>query len=231
MIRRFFIMLATVVCATSAQAQIPVTDGASIAKSVANQVESVTYFKQQIDQLRSQVQQAQQMYQNVVGTRDIAGILNDKLAQQYLPSNLQQSYQQVRSGQGAAAGISGNLNDIVRANQARDCAAYGDASVQARCKAEWQGQAMNQYVGESGYARASADIDDLQQFVTRIQATGDPKAMQDLQARIQLSQVKVQAEVSKLQYLQQAEKARDEMNRRNSIDNTVKMLKPGMMRF
>lgn len=231
MIRRIYLAFAAFLCAANVHAQIPVTDGASIANNIANQVERVAYYKEQIDRLRDQITQAERMYKNVAGTRDIAGILKDKLVQQYLPTDLQQVYQQVRNGRGASAGISGNLNDIVRMNQARDCALYGDASVQARCKAEWQGYAMNQYVGETGYAHATADIDDLEQFVTKIQATADPKAMQDLQARIQLSQVKVQAEMNKLQYLQQAEKAREEMGRRNSIDNTVKMLQPGMIRF
>jgi type IV secretion system protein VirB5 len=171
------------------------------------------------------------MYTNVVGKRDIAGIMSDKLAQQYLPADLQQIAQLVRSGKGASSGISGNLDDIVRMNQARDCALYGAPATQARCKAEWQSYAMKQYVGETGYSRATSEINDLTQFVDRIKDTEDPKAMQDLQARIQLSQVKVQAEMNKLQYLQQAEKAREEMSRRNSIDNTVKMLKPGMVRF
>lgn len=230
MIRPFLIAIAALVCAPAVQAQIPVTDGAAISKSIVNQVESVSYYKNQIDQLKSQLEQAQRMYSNVVGKRDIGGLLSDKLVQQYLPSDLQKTYQQVRGGKGAS-GISGDLNDIVRMNQARDCATYGAPSVQARCKAEWQSYAMNQYVGEKGYERAAAEIDDMQRFVDSIKNTEDPKAMQDLQARIQLNQVKVQTEMNKLQYLQQAEKAREDMNRRNAVDNTVRMLKPGMIRF
>ncbi len=230
MIRHILITTAAALFVSGAHAQIPVTDGVALTTRIANQVENIAYYKDQLDQLRDQVRAAERMYKNTVGTRDIAGLLNDKLVQQYLPSDLQQTMQQLRGGK-APAGISGNLNDIVRMNQARDCATYGDPATQARCKAEWQSYAMKQYVGETGYAKATAEIDDLQRYVDKIKDTPDPKAMQDLQARIQLSQIKVQAETSKLQYLQQAEKAREEMTRRNSIDNTVKMLKPGMIRF
>lgn len=230
MIRHNLIFVAAALSVSCAHAQIPVTDGASLAKNIVSHVENIAYYKDQLSQLRNQVEAAERMYKNTVGRRDIAGLLNDKLVKQYLPSDLQQTMQQLRGGK-APAGISGNLNDIVRMNQARDCAQYGSATTQARCKAEWQTYAMNQYVGETGYAKATSEIDDLQRYVDKIKTTEDPKAMQDLQARIQLSQIKVQAEMSKLQYLQQAQKAREEMTRRNSIDNTVKMLKPGMIRF
>ena len=229
MIRNFLIAAGSAMFFAAAHAQIPVTDGAALGNNIIHHVENIAYYKDQLDQLRGQVEAAERMYKNTVGKRDIAGLLNDKLVQQYLPPDLQQTIQQIRSGK--VSGISGSLKDIVRMNQARDCALYGDPTVQARCKAEWQSYAMNQYVGETGYAKATAEIDDLQRYVDTIKSTEDPKAMQDLQARIQLSQIKVQAEVSKLQYLQQAQKAREEMDRRNSIDKTVKMLKPGMIRF
>lgn len=230
MLRRIVFTLAATLATSTAFAQIPVTDGASIAKNVLNHVESLEQYKQQLDNMRDQLKEAQRMYKSVAGTRDIAGLMNDKLVNQYLPADLQQTYRQVRSGKGAA-GISGNLNDIVKMNQARDCALYGSPAVKARCKAEWESYAMNQHVGEAGYERAVAEIDQLQNFVNTIKNTEDPKAMQDLSARIQLNQVKVQAEMNKLQYLQQAEKAREDMRRRNTIDNSVRMLKPGMVRF
>ena len=61
----------------AARAQIPVTDGASIAQSVAQQVETIAKWKLQYDQMVSQIDQAKQQYESLTGSRGLGNIMND----------------------------------------------------------------------------------------------------------------------------------------------------------
>lgn len=213
-------------------AQIPVTDGVSIVTQVTNQVESVAKYAQQINQLKQQLKQTEDTYKSLHGLRDVGSLLNNELVRQNMPPEYQKALRQLQAGKGGSLkGISGSLNDIVKQYQARPCTDYAAANMQAQCKARWQTQAMNQYVGESGYEQSAKNIQNLQQFVDKIQTTPDAKGLQDLQARIQVEQVKLQNEQMKLQTIQQMQKTKEEMERTNAIDNTVKSLKPGTIRF
>jgi type IV secretion system protein VirB5 len=213
-------------------AQIPVTDGVHIATSIANQVESVAKYAQQITQLKQQLQQTQATYNSLHGLRDVGSLMNNELVKQNMPPEYQKALNALKDGKGGSlSGISGSLNDIVKKNQARACSDYDAPNMQAQCKAKWQANAMNQYVGESGYEQSAKNIQNLQQFVDKIQSTPDAKGLQDLQARINVEQVKLQNEQMKLNTIQQMQKAKEEMERTNAIDNTVKSLKPGTIRF
>jgi type IV secretion system protein VirB5 len=55
-------------------AQIPVTDGAAIARHTASQVETIAKWKMQYDQMVSQIDQQKQQYQSVTGTRNLGNI-------------------------------------------------------------------------------------------------------------------------------------------------------------
>lgn len=232
MVRQLALAAALAVVMANGTAQIPVTDGASIANNIASHVESLAKYAEQIAQMKAQLDQAKQLYNQLNGLRDVGGLMNDKLLQQYLPPDYQAAYNALRNGKaGSLSGISGSLNDILKMYQARDCGQYGAAAVQARCRADWQDRSMQQYVGETGYQQAARNIQDLQAFVDRIKGTPDAKALQDLQARIAVEQVKLQNEQWKLNAVAQMQKAQEEMKRTNAIDNTVKSMKPGMIHF
>jgi type IV secretion system protein VirB5 len=214
------------------QAQIPVTDGVNLTNNIANHVESLAKYTKQITELQRQLTQAKQTYDSLNGLRDVGGLMNNELVKQNLPPEYQKSLEQLKAGKGGSlSGISGTLNDIVKKNQARPCTEYKAANVQAQCKARWQKNAMNKYVGDSGYEQAAKNIADLQKFVDKIKSTPDAKGMQDLQARIGVEQAKLASEKIKLDTLMEATKVDQEIERQNSIDNTVKSLKPGTVRF
>ncbi len=65
----------TVACSVflsnSTYAQIPVTDGASIAQQVAAQVETIAKWKMQYDQMTSQINQMKQQYESLTGSRNL----------------------------------------------------------------------------------------------------------------------------------------------------------------
>ncbi|HYD60586.1 MAG TPA: P-type DNA transfer protein VirB5 [Noviherbaspirillum sp.] len=202
------------------------------ATAMANQIVNVSKYIEQINQLKSQLKQSKELFDNLNGLRNVGNLMKDELLKQYLPPEFQKAYQQLKSGKGGSlSGISGTLNEIVKAHQARNCSQYGTQAAQADCRATWQNHAMNQYVGEAGYEQAAKNIQNLEAFISKIQSSPDSKSLQDLQARIAVEQVKLQNEHMKLQTIAHMQKAQEDMRRQNSIDNTVKMLKPGMIRF
>ena len=70
-------------------AQIPVTDGASIAQQVAAQVETIAKWKMQYDQMMSQIEQAKQQYESLTGSRGLGNIMNNPALRDYLPGDWQ----------------------------------------------------------------------------------------------------------------------------------------------
>ena len=74
---------------SAAFAQIPVTDGASIAKQIANQVETIQKWKLQYDQMMSQIDQAKQQYESLTGSRGLGNVMNDPSLRDYLPNDWQ----------------------------------------------------------------------------------------------------------------------------------------------
>ena len=72
-----------------AHAQIPVTDGASIAQQAAAQVETIAKWKLQYDQMMSQIDQAKQQFESLTGSRGLGTIMNNAALRDYLPNNWQ----------------------------------------------------------------------------------------------------------------------------------------------
>ena len=217
----------------SAQAQIPVTDGAAIATAQANSAAAIAKYVEQIVQLKAQLDQAKMMFDNLNGLRNIGGLMQNQLLSQYLPPDFQQAYNALKSGQGGSmAGVSGSLNQIASMYQAQNCNQYATAQAQAGCRSAWQTYSMNQYIGEQGYQQSAQNIQNLQSFVDSIKQSPDAKSMQDLQARISVEQVKLQNEQLKLQTVQMMMKAQEDRRKQNASDNTVRMLQGnGAIRF
>lgn len=214
-------------------AQIPVTDGAHIIETVVGHAETMIEYGKQIAEMKRQLTQAKEQFDSLNGLRDIGGLLKDELLRQTLPPDLRQAMEQLQRGQGGplSGGISGSLAEITKKNQAHPCSSYKAVSVQKECERAWQTQSMDHYVGDVGYKQAADNIKNLEKFVDSIKNSKDPKSLQDLQARINVEQVRIQNEQVKLQAISMMQKSREDIQRRNSIDNTVKSLKPGFIRM
>ena len=209
-------------CAVAtAQAALPVTVDADFTASTNQAVNIVQYVKQ-VAMLEQQYQQLQQTYNTLNGLRNTGNLLNNNLLAQYLPADYQRALAALKSGQGGSlSGISGSLNQIAASNQAQSCSAsYSDPAAVAKCNQVWQTLAMNKYVGQAGYAQSAANIAQLQQFVGAITTTSDPKALQDLQARIHLQAIKQQEEATKLNTIAMMQKADEDMTRARNAQST-----------
>ena len=217
--RLLFGVVASVGLVGGAGAQIPVTVTSDIPATM-NQIETIMKWTEQLRSMSDQLDQMRQVYGTLQGMRNLGSLMNNDLLTQYLPQDYVGSVKALRSGGGSFAGISGSLNDIMRANQLRSCAELNsDATMRATCTQQWQQLALQKQIGDMGYRKAAENIRNLQTFVSSINSSTDVKAINEVQARIQVETVRMQNEQIKLSTIQAMEEADRRLQQQSAIDN------------
>lgn len=204
-------ILAVGIAASSAAfAQIPVTDGASISKSVENQIETMAKWKMQYDQMVSQIDQMKQQYAAVTGARGMGELFNNPQLRDYLPQDWQGVYDSVKSG--GYAGLSGRAASIYDNNKVYD-ACTGFVSTEQRTNYEAQAVkgAQDKAFALDAYDAAKNRLSQIDQLMQQINQTQDPKAIAELQGRIAAEQAMIQNEQTKLQMYQMVAAAEDRL--------------------
>jgi type IV secretion system protein VirB5 len=205
--------------ACGAYAQVPVTVTSDIPATV-NQMQTIAKWGEQLSSMSKQLDQMRQVYGTLQGSRNLGNLMNNDLLVQYLPQDYVGAAQSLRNGSGSFSGISGSLNDIVRANQMKSCAELNsDASMRTACTQQWQQLALQKQIGDMGYRKASENIRNLQTFVGSINASTDQKAISEVQARIQVETVRMQNEQIKLSTIRAMEEADRRLQQQSAIDN------------
>lgn len=205
---------------SSAHAGIPVIDGANLAQSI----QQVLAWAQQYQQMAEQIQQAQQQlqqlettYQSMTGSRGLGSLLNNPGLPQYLPDEWKTVYQSASGG--GYSGISGALSQILADEQLVGSVAAIEQQIMQRSR---EAAATDKAIGLRAYDGAKARLTQIEVLMGQINGTSDPKAIAELQARIQAEQAAINNEATKLQMiamLQQAEQRlideqRTQLNRR-----------------
>jgi type IV secretion system protein VirB5 len=201
--------IASTMFGTSANAQIPVTDGASIAQDIMSQVETMAKWKEQYDQMTQQIDQLKQQYQAITGTRGLGDILNNPSLSSYLPAEWQQVYNQVR--QGGYAGLTGSARSIF--DQAKVFERCGSlrGSEKIICESDSAKSSQDLAFANEAYDNATRRLDQINGLMRRINSTTDQKAIAELQARIASEQNAIQNEATKLQMFSVVAQANDRM--------------------
>ena len=219
LVRKLLGGLACLCFAGAASAQIPVTVTSDF-PAMFNQLETIGKWTEQLKSMSQQLDQMKQVYGTLQGSRNLGNLMNNDLLTQYLPQDYVGAAKALQSGGGSFAGISGSLNDIVRANQLKSCAELNsDASMRTQCNLQWQQLALQKEIGDMGYRKASENIQNLQTFVGSINASTDAKAIAEVQARIQVETVRMQNEQMKLSTIQQMEEADRRLQQQSAIDS------------
>lgn len=217
-------ILAVGIAATSAAfAQIPVTDGASIAKSVENQIETMAKWKMQYDQMVSQIDQMKQQYAAVTGARGMGELFNNPQLRDYLPQDWQDVYDSVKSG--GYAGLSGRAESIYNDNKAYDaCAGSTSNEQRMNCEAQAVKGAQDKAFALDAYDAAKNRLSQIDQLMQQINQTQDPKAIAELQGRIAAEQAMIQNEQTKLQMYQMVAAAEDRLQEQRQREINAKVL-------
>jgi type IV secretion system protein VirB5 len=197
---------------TITHAQIPVTDGASIAQQVTAQIETIAKWKLQYEQMMSQIDQAKQQYESLTGSRGLGTIMNNAALRDYLPNDWQGVYGSVKSG--GYSGLSGRGQSVYNANKIYDsCTQLKIAQQRLSCEAQAVKGAQDKGFALDAYGAAKSRINQIDQLMAKINDTPDPKAIAELQARIATEQANIQNEQTKLQLYSMVAAAEDRIQK------------------
>lgn len=179
-------------------AGIPVFDAANVAQAIS----SVTQLKAQLDQQK-------QIFQSMNGARGMGQLLNNPALRNYLPADWQKVYDGL--AQGGYSGLTGSAMAILKAN-GLNCTAF-NSTQRALCERQAGKDAQDKAFGLDAYEQANRRIDQIEGLMNQINQTGDPKAIAELNARIQAENALIQNEQIKLQMFTQLSQAEDKLIR------------------
>ncbi|WP_249040875.1 P-type DNA transfer protein VirB5 [Marilutibacter maris] len=200
MIKIVVVMVVLTVAGRSsmANAQIPVTDTASITTRAAEHAENLAKYVEQITQLKSQLEQLEQQTTALTGSRNLGEVFNNPQLRDYLPQDWQGVYDSVKNG--GYEGLTGAAAGILRQNQVFDaCASVKIAEQKRTCEASAAKSSQDMAFASGAYEAAQKRLDQIGQLMGQINQTTDPKAIAELQGRIASEQAMIANEQTKLQ--------------------------------
>lgn len=184
-----------------ALAQIPVTDGASIAQQIAQQVETIAKWKIQYDQMKAQIEQAEKQFESMTGSRNLGQILNDPKFRNTLPQDWQAAYDNIKDS--GVKGLAGRGKDIYEQNKVFDsCAFIKEEQEKLNCEAMAVKPSQDKAFALDAYDKAKDRITQIEQLMAKINDTPDQKAIAELQGRIAAEQATLQNEQTRIQLYQ-----------------------------
>jgi len=207
----FTAALFSLLFASTANAQIPVTDAKSIATQIEQQLETIAKWKLQYDQMVTQINQMKQQYTALTGARGLGDILNNPALREYLPEDWQGVYDAVKNG--GYAGLSGQAQSIYEENKIYDsCAHLGISEARKACEAQAVKASHYKASALAAYDKTKDRLDQINQLMQRINTTEDPKSIAELQGRIAAEQAMIQNEQTRLQLFQMVSEAETQIN-------------------
>lgn len=197
--KKFIRILALVLGLSSAGqafAGIPVIDAANIAQAI----KQVAAWKQQYQQMMDQYNQMQQQYQSLTGSRGFSSLLNGPAYQQarrMLPPDAQQVLDLAKGG--SYGNLASSISAIKKAATTLDKGAFSSEAAAKQWDADMSLAATNKALSMQAYTDSGQRLQTLEGMILQISQTQDPKAIAELQARIQAEQAIIQNEQNKIQ--------------------------------
>jgi type IV secretion system protein VirB5 len=215
----FLIAAASAMAPLHARAGMPVIDFAAIA-SLTQQLmawqEQLSGMQKQYEQLQQAKDQLAQTHGAMTGNRGMEQLLpTSDAARNYLPPSYDELMKTVQGKSTGYAGIADQVQAIMKAQSILSGAQMQSLSPEMREIVEQGRQASALFGGltQSAYQHTSQRFSALQQLIHRIGSAHDPKAIQDLQARIQSEQAMLMNEQTKLQSLYQIARSEEAAHR------------------
>ena len=187
---------------------IPVIDATSLADRNTKHIETILKWKTQYDQMVSQINQLKAEYDSMTGSRGLGQIMNSDEFKSYLPSDWQDVYDAVRDG--GYEGLTGTAKDVYEENRVYDaCAIFTVEQQRIACEARAVKPSQDKGFALDAYEKAKGRLSQIDQLMTQIDATTDPKEIAELQARIASEQNMIANEQTKLKLYQMVAEAED----------------------
>lgn len=195
--KRFFASITFALFAlvgNTAQAGIPVIDGANLVQAV----QQVLAWQQQYQQMVQQYQQLQQQYASITGSRGLGNILNNQALQGVVPADVSTVYQAIQ--QGGGQGLTGAAQAIRNATKVYDCQGRTGTDL-STCQAFLNTNSQSQAYSQGASNLLTQRVSQIQSLQDQINSTSDPKAIAELQARLTAEVAQVNNDANRLAVL------------------------------
>ena len=207
--------------APTAQAQIPVTDAASLTEQITLRDEQAMKWAVQIDEMRLQYQQLKNSYESLTKARNLGDIFDDPLLRSYLPEEWVALYDQINKfGYNAMTQAQRN---IYASNQAFDaCKRIKDEDERLTCEALAIQAAVKKghlVPAVQMIAKRSLQIKELQK---RMAETEDMKEAAEIQGRISAEQAQIVNTQTEMQLFQQESAVEKELLEQRAYEQGAK---------
>jgi type IV secretion system protein VirB5 len=194
--------------------------------AITQLIQEVSYWKQQIQAMSSQLNQLQSTYNAMTGNRGMQNLLPQTAQQRnYLPANWQGLMATLNGLSGSYSVLATQLNSTLATNAILTPAQLSRLSPQeqAQLQSSRNSAALMQATSQQALQSSSQRFVTLQQLINAIPSATDQKGALDLQARIAAEQTMLLNEQTKIQTLNQAlqadERARQQRAQELSISN------------
>lgn len=174
---------------------IPVYDNANLLKAIEQVMNDITQIANQVEQ----IQRLQSQIDSINGQRLLGAVANDPRLRNYVPANAFTALNAVHgSGYSGLTATARQLRDAARVYNCEDRMADARTACEAALAMPYQQKGLLQDAMQSAAGRL-AQIDAL---MDEIDATADQKAIEEIQARVQLENAQLAHEASQIQMLQ-----------------------------
>lgn len=173
---------------------IPVFDAANY----ANMIQTITAWQQQIAAMKQQYDQAMTQYQALTGIRGYGNLLSNPTLQQFLPSDVRNLYTAVNS-KNPFITLNTSAQAARNAKAIFSCDSVPAGIPRNTCMSSLNKNFADQDLFQQSYNQTIAQDQKINDLMSQINQTQDPKAIAELQARLAAEQSIQQNAMLKLQ--------------------------------
>ena len=192
---RFAVALVSIAASATSAQGIPVIDIANLVQTIQQVLNDVTKIENQVEQIRA----LQSQLSSITGARRLGDVLNNPALQNYVPANAFTVVNAVDTrgyaGLGATAKV---LRDAAMIYNCRDRAGVAQTACEAELAQPYQQKGLLQ----DAMGSASGRLAQIRALMTQVGASGDQKAVLELQARIGAENAMLTHELTQIQMLQ-----------------------------
>lgn len=199
---------------------IPVID----ASSLAQQIEQVVAWGKQYEQMMQQIQNLQQQITNTTGSRGFSSVLNSPAFQQarrMLPQDAQTLLDLAANG--SYGNLTNSINTIKQSTTTLNNGSFSSVHASDQWAADLNRAASNKALSMEAYNSAQQRLTNLENLMSQISTTQDPKAISELQARIATEQGLIQNEQAKIQAMTMLVAAEKQIAEMQARETSIKM--------
>lgn len=196
---------------------IPVIDAANLAQTVQQVVNDITKINNQVQQIT----QLQSQLASINGMRNLGNVFNNPVLHNYVPADAYTYINAVETS--GYSGLNATAKALRDAGMLYNCLDLtGDArtSCQATLAQPYQQKGLLQ----DAMTSASGRLAQISSLMDQINATTDPKAVQEIQARIGAENAMLAHEVSQVQMLQGMADSEERIARSRDRERQYQML-------